>query len=216
MASDRQQTEQPPEPRLYLIVPPHVEAAAVDAAVAAADVAAVLLQAKADWPDAAIVDRARSIAALVQLRDVAVLLQGHPHLVGPSGADGAHFSGFEAFRAGAPLIKPLGIAGVGGLATRHDAMVAGELGADYILFGEPPPGAQRPPFAAVLERVSWWTELFEVPCVGWAESLDEAAEIAAAGADFVAVAGFIWNDARGPAAALAAVAARFDDEEVVK
>ena len=40
-----------------------------------------------------------------------------------------------------PSLKPDRIAGVGGLSTRHDSMVAGETGADYVLFGEP--DAQR-------------------------------------------------------------------------
>lgn len=182
----------------------------------AAQVAAVLIQAEEGASDEAWVTRAAEIGKRVQPRGTAMLLHGQSDLVKRTGADGAHLTGIEAFLAAVPGLKPNAIAGVGGLATRHDAMVAGELGADYILFGEPLPDAPRPPFAAVLERVSWWSELFEIPCVGWAESLDEAAEIAAAGADFVAVAGFIWNDARGPAAALAAAAARLDDAEVVK
>ena len=34
-------------------------------------------------------------------------------------------------------LKPERIAGCGGLATRHDAMLAAEAGADYVMFGEP-------------------------------------------------------------------------------
>lgn len=215
MAPRRQHEQQRPKPRLYLVVPPQADPAAVAATVGAADVAAVLLQARAGAADAEIVARAKAIGALAQPRDVAVLLQGHAPLWKAAGGDGVHFFGLDAFQRGVPGVKPDGIAGVGGLATRHDAMVAGELGADYILFGEPA-SPQRMPFAAVVERVAWWSEVFEIPCVGWAESPDEAAEIAAAGADFVAVGGFIWNDARGPSAALAQLAARLDDAEVVK
>ena len=35
------------------------------------------------------------------------------------------------------MLKPERIVGVGGLATRHDAMLAAEQGADYVMFGEP-------------------------------------------------------------------------------
>ena len=74
-----------------------------------------------------------------------------------------------------------------------------------MLFGEPDAKGQRPSAEAVAERLEWWAELFEPPCIGFAASLEEAHEFAEAGADFVMVGDFIWNDARGPAAALADV-----------
>jgi thiamine-phosphate pyrophosphorylase len=70
------------------------------------------------------------------------------------------------------------------------------------LFGEPDTKGQRPSTEAITERLQWWAELFEPPCVGYAATLDEAREFAAAGADFVLVGDVIWNDARGAAAAL--------------
>jgi thiamine-phosphate pyrophosphorylase len=81
-------------------------------------------------------------------------------------------------------------------------MAAGEAGADYVLFGEPDPNGQRPSTEAITERLQWWAELFEPPCVGFATTLGEAKEFAAAGADFVLVGDVVWNDARGAAAAL--------------
>ena len=99
-------------------------------------------------------------------------------------------------------LKPDRIAGVGGLSTRHDSMAAGEAGADYVLFGEPDAKGQRPSVEAIAERLQWWAELFEPPCVGFAASREEAREFAAAGADFVLVGDFIWADPRGAAAAL--------------
>jgi thiamine-phosphate pyrophosphorylase len=101
-----------------------------------------------------------------------------------------------------PSLKPDRIAGVGGLATRHDSMAAGERGADYVLFGEPDAGGQRPSVDAIAERLQWWDELFEPPCIGFAASREEAFEFAAAGADFVLVGDFIWADPRGAKAAL--------------
>ena len=81
-------------------------------------------------------------------------------------------------------------------------MAAGELGADYVLFGEPDANGQRPSTDAIAERLQWWDELFEPPCIGFAASQEEAAEFAAAGADFVLVGDFIWVDPRGAEAAL--------------
>jgi thiamine-phosphate pyrophosphorylase len=64
---------------------------------------------------------------------------------------------------------------------------------------------------AVAERLNWWAELFEPPCVGYAASRDEVHAFAAAGADFVLVADTIWSDQAGSAAALANVAAALKD-----
>jgi thiamine-phosphate pyrophosphorylase len=104
-----------------------------------------------------------------------------------------------------PSLKPDRIAGIGGLVTRHDSMAAGEAGADYVLFGEPGARGQRPSVEAIAERLQWWAELFEPPCIGFAASREEVYEFAAAGADFVLVGDFIWADPRGAAAALGKV-----------
>jgi len=82
-------------------------------------------------------------------------------------------------------------------------MAAGELGADYVLFGEPDAKGQRPSIEAIAERLQWWAELFEPPCAGFAASREEAYAFAAAGADFVLVGDFVWSDPRGAPAALA-------------
>src|SRR4029078_730489 len=91
-----------------------------------------------------------------------------------------------------PSLKPDRIAGVGGLTTRHHSMDAGEIGADYVLFGEPDAKGQRPSPRAIAERRDGWAALFEPPCVGFAPSLEEAHDFAASGADFVLVGEFVW------------------------
>ena len=77
-------------------------------------------------------------------------------------------------------------------------MLAGESGADYVMFGEPDRRGSRPAFEAILERVGWWAEVFEPPCVGYAAGLDEVAPLAQAGADFVALGDWIWTHPTGP------------------
>jgi thiamine-phosphate pyrophosphorylase len=79
-------------------------------------------------------------------------------------------------------------------------MVAAEAGADYVMFGEPGAAGERPAFDAIAERVAWWAEVFEVPCVGYAASIDEIAPLARAGADFVALGDWLWRDASAIAA----------------
>lgn len=194
-----------PVPRLYLATPlvddPTALTASLPSLLAAADVAAVLLRlAPAD--DRTLTNRIKALAPVIQNNGAALLLDGHVELVARAGADGAHLTGIDAMTEALPTLKPDRIAGVGGLATRHDSMAAGELGADYVLFGEPDRHGERPSIEAIAERLQWWAELFEPPCVGFAVSCEEAREFAGAGADFVLVGDFIWQDSRGAVAAL--------------
>jgi thiamine-phosphate pyrophosphorylase len=171
------------------------------ALLAVADVAAVLLRLK-PVDQRTMISRVKTLAPVIQNAGAALLLDGHVELVARAGADGAHLGSLAALEDALPSLKPDRIAGVGGLATRHDSMAAGEAGADYVLFGEPDAGGERPSVEAIAERLQWWDELFEPPCVGFAASGEEAAEFARAGADFVLVGDFIWADPRGAKAAL--------------
>jgi len=194
-----------PAPRLYLATPlvddPASLVSELPALLAAADVAAVLVRLK-ETDQRTMTSRVKALAPIVQNAGAALLLDGHVELVARGGADGAHLTGIEAMQEALPSLKPDRIAGIGGLVTRHDSMAAGELGADYVLFGEPDAKGERPSAEAVAERLQWWDELFEPPCVGFAASLAEASEFAAVGADFVLVGDFVWADPRGAKAAL--------------
>ena len=151
--------------------------------------------APADSDERTLVNRAKAIAAVVQRRDIALLLDGRPDIAIRAGADGAHLTGIAALTAALGALKPDRIAGAGGLRSRHDAMLAAEAGADYVMFGEPDRDNLRSAFDAVLERIAWWAELFQLPCVGYAANLDEVGAIAQAGADFIALGDWIWTDA---------------------
>lgn len=194
-----------PAPRLYLATPvvdyPATLVAALPELIASADVAAVLLRLK-ETDQRTMTSRVKALAPPVQKAGAALLVDGHPDIVARGGADGAHLPGIAALKDALPSLKPDRIAGVGGLTTRHHSMDAGEMGADYVLFGEPDAKGQRPSAQAIAERLDWWAELFEPPCVGFATSLEEAHDFALSGADFVLVGDFIWADPRGPKAAL--------------
>jgi thiamine-phosphate pyrophosphorylase len=198
-------TKQRPRQRLYLVTPELGEtvafANALDTVLAATDIAAVLLR-LADADERSLVNRAKTVAAAVQRRDIALLLDGRPEIVGKVGADGAHLTGIEALTAVLPSLKPDRIAGAGGLRSRHDAMLAGESGADYVLFGEPDRRGNRPQWEAVEDRVKWWADLVEVPCIGFAGEAGEVRLLAQAGADFVALGDWIWTHPQGAAAAV--------------
>jgi len=195
-----------PAPRLYLATPPIDDPAQLLAILpdllTAADVAAVLLRlTPAD--ERSMIQRTKALAPTIQKAGVALLLDGHHTLVARAGADGANLTGLDALQEAMPTLKPDRIVGVGGLTTRHDAMVAGEAGADYVLFGEPDAKGERPSTDAVFERLQWWADVFEPPCVGFAATKEEAGLFASAGADFILLGDFIWQDERGSRTALA-------------
>ena len=200
----------PPAARLYLTTPPARDAGSADAivpllerALPAADVAAVLMRFDPEQRDErAAINAAKRLASVVQGAGAALVLDGRPLIAARAGADGAHLTGFAALSAALPSLKPDRIAGAGGLRSRHDAMVAGEAGADYVMFGEPDIEGGRPSLEAVAERVAWWSGVFEVPCVGYAQALAEVEVLVGAGAEFIALGEFIWEDANAIAATL--------------
>jgi thiamine-phosphate pyrophosphorylase len=206
MAPRPKNAEPRPQPRLYLMTPALDDAATfaltLEPALAAGDVACVLLR-LADGDERAGINRIKAIAPLVQRHDAALLVEGHVELIARSGADGAHISGPEAITEALEKLKPDWIVGAGRLDSRHDAMSAAEGGADYVMFGEPDESGERPGFETVLERVSWWAEVFEAPCVAYAASIDEIAPLVEAGADFVALGDWIWRDPQNIAATIA-------------
>ena len=198
MASRPKQAASRPTPRLYLVTPPIADASEfsprLTAALDAGDVAAVLLR-LADADERSLINRIKALAAPVQDKGAALLLDGRVELVARSGADGAHLTGSTSFTRAIEQLKPARIAGAGGLVTRHDAMLVAEQGADYVMFGEPDVEGGRPALSAIEERVAWWAEVFEIPCVGYVASLDEIAPMVAVGADFVALGDFLWGNA---------------------
>jgi thiamine-phosphate pyrophosphorylase len=208
-AKEKRPAESRPQPRLYLVAPAVADIAALKfdlmAALDSADIAAVLLR-MPNEDERALTNRVKAIAPTVQNFGAALIVDGHPGIVARGGADGAHLSGITAFEDAVGSLKPDRIAGVGRLETRHDAMLAAERGADYLMFGEPDANNERPSLEAILERVSWWAEVFEIPCVAYASNAEEAAALAQAGADFVAIGDFVFADRRGIAETMKEIA----------
>ncbi len=196
-------------PRLVLATPPLADAAgfapALNEALAAGDVASLLIHfvGADERANEAI---ARALAPAAQEKDVAVLVAAAPNVALRAGADGAHVSGCgDALGEAIKKLSPRYIVGAGDLETRDDAMRAGEAGADYVMFAD----IDRD---ALIDRVAWWAELFNTPCVVRAETLADVAPLARAGADFVLLDAAVWSDARGPAAAVAEAQARLKGE----
>jgi thiamine-phosphate pyrophosphorylase len=206
-------------PGLYLVTPrtndPGALAPALSAALSDGGADAVLAQfAEAD--ESTQTNWAKTLAAPVQESGAALLISGHAAIVARAGCDGTHAGDTTTLATALALLKPDHIVGAGGLTTRHAAMRAGEAGADYVMFGEPDADGYRPSFEAILERVSWWAELFVVPCVAYATSLAEVDALCAAGADFIAVEQLIFADPRGPRTAVCDLLARLHAGEMAE
>jgi thiamine-phosphate pyrophosphorylase len=210
MAQRPKNPEPRPQPRLYLVTPPVSDAAgfvpALTAALAAGDVAAVMLR-LTDADERTQINRIKALAPAAQEAGAALLIDGRPNLVARAGADGAHASGIDDVTDALEALKPDWVVGGGGLSSRHDAMTAAEAGCDYVMFGEIDADGHRATFDVIRERVSWWAEVFEAPCVAYAASVEEIAPLVEAGADFIAVGhdadDWIWRD---PSTAVAALA----------
>lgn len=192
--------------RLVLFTPFEPDAAtlpqALEAALSAAPVDAVILRLP-ETDDRSRINLAKAVAPIVQGKGAALMLAGYPELVARAGADGAHVTGIPAVAPALEILRDKErMCGVGGLPARHDAMEAAELGTDYVMFGEPRADGSVPPLSGVLERAQWWAEVFQVPCVAYAPSLDDVAALAATGAEFVALGDYIFRDEEGPAAAM--------------
>jgi len=95
--------------------------------------------------------------------------------------------------------------------SRHLAMQAGEDGADYVAFGAFYETTTKPShYRPKPEILSWWSTLFEIPCVAIGGiTPDNAKPLVDAGADFIAVCQAVWgkDDTAAAAAAFAPVLA---------
>ncbi len=196
------------QPRIVLVTPAVDDAAhfapQLASACSAADVAAVILR-LAPGDDATQIKRVREIVVALPPSGPIIILDGHANLVSKTAADGVHLHGSDLVSAARSALRNERTIGAGRLQSRHDAMIAAENGADYVLFGEPDANGRRPGLPAIVERLEWWAELFVIPCVAYADKLDEMEELVAAGADFIALGEeSVWGAPEGHARALAA------------
>lgn len=175
---------------LYLVITAAQTAAArLDAALGVCNVASVLIR-----PDGtAGYTSAAPLIAAAQAHGAAALIQSDAGIAQQLKADGVHIplsrAPLDAYRAARDQLRGGAIVGTEAGKSRHDAMSLGEAGVDYVSFGIPPEvkdiaGAE----ARRLDMVTWWAEIFEIPCVAFdVASPDAAASLARTGVDFLAV-----------------------------
>ena len=196
--------------RLYLVTPPAFDLVAfrdrLAAALDAGDVAAVQLRLK-DADDDTIRRAIDALRPVAQSRDVAFILNDRPDLAVAHECDGAHVGQSDTPAAVARKLLGDLTLGVTCHASRDLAIEAGEAGADYVAFGAFFPTATKDaPTRADPDILRWWSDLMELPCVAIGGiTAANCASLVAAGADFLAVIGAVWNHPDGPAAGVRAL-----------
>jgi thiamine-phosphate pyrophosphorylase len=137
--------------------------------------------------------RAKPLIALAQAMGVAALVQDDADVARSLAADGVHLAWRKdlehAYKRARSILGPEAIVGADAGRSRHDAMMLGELGADYVAFGIPAHVDDRETAKSRRrDLVAWWAEIFVPPCIAFdVETAEEGAELAIAGADFIAV-----------------------------
>jgi thiamine-phosphate pyrophosphorylase len=197
--------------RLYLITPPRLDDLAAFGrtlahALDAGDVAALQIRLK-DMPDEIVAAAVDVLMPIAQARGVAVILNDRPDLAARLGCDGVHVG-----QGDTPLAQARKIMGAEATigVTCHDSlhlgMEAAEGGADYVAFGAFFPTTTKDATTrAEPELLTGWQADMVIPCVAIGGiTVETAAGLAAAGADFVAVSAGVWSHGEGPAAAVKA------------
>jgi thiamine-phosphate pyrophosphorylase len=155
-----------------------------------------------------------ALMPICRKHDVAFLINDRPDLAAELGADGVHIGQEDTNCAEARrLVGPDAIVGVTCHDSRHLAMEAAEAGADYVAFGAFfDTGTKAPKTRATPEILTWWSELFEIPCVAIGGiTVENCRELIEAGADFLAVSAGVWQYRDGPAEAVRRFNAAIED-----
>lgn len=195
--------------RLYLITPPAFDPAEFAPRLAQAleggDVAALQVRLK-DADEAMIEAAVAACSPVTRRHGVALILNDDPALAAQLGCDGVHIGQDDMPLAQArKIMGPAAMIGVTCHDSRHLAMEAAEGGADYVAFGAFfPTGTKDAKFHAEPDILTIWQETMQTPCVAIGGiTVDTAASLAAAGADFLSVSAGVWAYPAGPKQAVA-------------
>ncbi|MEM9670337.1 MAG: thiamine phosphate synthase [Pseudomonadota bacterium] len=211
------------ETKLYLITPPRLHDPAaflreLDAVLETGIVTAVQLRLKQSDDTAADLDAMRTIApdfvSIVQERAAVALINDSVDIAAGSKADGVHLGQTDgSIKDARAILGEDAIIGATCHDSRHLAMVAGEQGADYVAFGAFfPTQTKETTHTPPPDILTWWQELMEIPCVAIGGiTVDNAAGLVKAGADFLAVASGVWNHPSGAEAGARAFMKVIDD-----
>lgn len=190
--------------RIVLVAPRDLTVETLNAVLAAGDVASIIIPAH-DRDVDLFQSQAEPLVKAAQEKGVAAVIAGDLRVATRIGADGVHVEGSPAELADAiEKFQPRLMVGVGGVTTRDQALEMGEAQPDYIFFGRFGFDAKPDPHPRNLNLGEWWAQMIQIPCIVQAGAdLESVRDVAATGADFVALDAAIFAEGRDPAAEVA-------------
>lgn len=205
MSDDQQACE------LYLITPESIPdlgafSEVLDGVLATGHVACVQLRLK-NVEDVQFEQTALTLLSVCHKHEVPLLINDRADIAAKVNADGVHLGQEDGDVPSARTLlgndKDIGV-------TCHSskdlAFAAGEAGANYVAFGAFFASGTKPD-ALLAEKsvLTDWDMFTDLPCVAIGGiTPDNCAELASAGAHFIAVCGAVWNHTEGPVAAVQA------------
>lgn len=200
---------EPDRPQIYLVTPPAIELGRfpdqLRAILDAEDIACLRLS-LATRDEDTLTRAADAIREVAHSFDVPVLIDTHVVLAQRLGLDGVHLNdGGRSIRAARETLGEDASIGAFCGQSRHDAMTAGENGADYVVFG-PVSGALGDGELAGRDLFEWWTEVMTLPVIAEGGlTLDRVRDISPV-TDLFAIGEEIWQT-EDPLASLRAMIA---------
>jgi thiamine-phosphate pyrophosphorylase len=181
-------------------------------AVGAGDVASLILPVNG-MDDASFQHFCEHVVPIAQEAGVAVIVERDTRVAGRVHADGVHLeASVEEIAGDIERLQNRMMVGVGGIKTRDDALDLGELRPDYVFFGRFGYDNKPEPHARNLSLGRWWAEVIEIPCIVMAGSdIGSVVEVAATGAEFVALSAAVFAEETDPRAAIVRANALLDE-----
>lgn len=205
--------------QIYLITPPQIpdmEAFCRDlrAALSAAPVTCLQIRLKevnGDKPESsAVVQACEIIKPICHEYGTLVIINDDPDTAKQCDADGVHLGQNDMdYFSSRELLGGDVIIGVTCHNSKGLGFEAANAGADYVAFGAFFETSTKPiKHRATTEILEWWQEAVEIPSVAIGGiTVDNAAQIIKAGADFIAISSGVWSHPDGPASAVSQLSA---------
>ncbi|MBY6200123.1 thiamine phosphate synthase [Maritalea mobilis] len=184
-------------PQIYLVTPhsfdPEAFAPELARILDSVEIACVRLASTSE-DESEVARAADACREVAHARDVPLVIERHIALVERLGLDGVHLAdGARSVRATRKALGGDAILGSYCAASRHDGLVAGEAGADYISFGPVGETGLGDGTRAERDLFAWWSQMIELPVVAeGALDVELIAEFAPV-VDFFALGAEIWR-----------------------
>ena len=132
---------------------------------------------------------------ICQSRDVAIVIKDHFLFVEKHGLDGVHLSdGSRNVRKARKNLVKDSIVGAFCGNSKHDGLIAGEAGADYISFGPLSKTTLKDGTIAQNDLFKWWSTMIEIPIVAEGNLNKKVIYSLENDTDFFAFGDELWNE----------------------